>query len=134
MSDQEAEKTSGETGSHSAEISHSAEAASGQVAGSAETAKAADAGTVKASDASAGEPAKAEAEAAKPEISSLPGKVIVMPRGERAWDAGNADAGPEQIEHQGTPGKRRIAAIAANKGIVAGCTSRQRFPDGIIAD
>jgi len=73
-----------------------------------------------ASEASKVEAVKAEAsaqapqpEAAKPEKPQLPGKVIVMSRGDRAWSDHGIHAEPEAAEHQSVFGKRRIAAIAA---------------------
>ena len=67
------------------------------------------------------EPVKAEASAqatqpeATPEKTShVPGKVIVMPRGDRAWTEHDIHVGPEEAAAHGSVfGKRRIAAIAA---------------------
>jgi hypothetical protein len=55
----------------------------------------------------------AQPEAAKPEKPQLPGKVIVMSRGDRAWSDHGIHAKSEAAEHQSVFGKRRIAAIAA---------------------
>src|SRR5271168_3779172 len=138
VSDQAAEQTGGESGSLSAGISHSADTSSEPATASvAETSAAAEAlvsepsmpepsmsepsmfGPV-ASEASKVEAVKAEAsaqapqpEAAKPEKPQLPGKVIVMSRGDRAWSDHGIHAEPEAAEHQSVFGKRRIAAIAA---------------------
>lgn len=68
------------------------------------------------------EPVKAEAsaQATQPEAtpeektSRVPGRVIVMPRGDRAWTEHDIHVGPEEAAaHGGVFGKRRIAAIAA---------------------
>jgi hypothetical protein len=67
------------------------------------------------------EPVKAEASApaSQPETTSgktsaVPGKVIVMSRGERAWTDHDIHVGPEEAAAHGSVfGKRRIAAIAA---------------------
>ena len=62
--------------------------------------------------------AEAGAQAAQPEVaadkvSPIPGKVIVMSRGDRAWADHGIDAEPEAAERQSVFGKRRIAALAA---------------------
>jgi hypothetical protein len=55
-----------------------------------------------------------QAETSSEKISSLPGKVIVMSRDERAWTDHGIHAEPEAAEPRaGVFGKRRIAAIAA---------------------
>jgi hypothetical protein len=72
------------------------------------------------------EPVKAEAtkvelgapatqpEAASEKTPHVPGKVIVMPRGDRAWADHDIHVGPaEAAAHGSVFGKRRIAAIAA---------------------
>jgi hypothetical protein len=68
------------------------------------------------------EATKAEAPAAAPSPKSdaaeadtphLPGKVIVMSSGDRAWADHDASSEPEAAESQGMFGKRRIAALAA---------------------
>ena len=67
------------------------------------------------------EPVKAEASAqatqpeATPEKAShVPGKVIVMPRGDRAWTEHDIHVGPDEAAAHGSVfGKRRIVAIAA---------------------
>jgi hypothetical protein len=57
--------------------------------------------------------AEASAQAAQQEeISSTPGKVIVMSRGDRAWSDHDIHADPEATQAS-VFGKRRIAAIAA---------------------
>jgi hypothetical protein len=67
------------------------------------------------------EPAKAEpsAQATQPEATSekashVTGKVLVMPRGDRAWTDHDIHVGAEEATAHGSVfGKRRIAAIAA---------------------
>jgi hypothetical protein len=136
MSDQEAEQTSGESGSLSAGISHSAGTSSEPAtASAAETSQLVDALVSEPSmpEPSMSEPAapkveavKAEASAQVPQpeasadkISHAPGKVIVMSRGDRAWADHDLHAGPEAAEHQNASGKRRIAAIAAMAALAA---------------
>ena len=133
MSEQVAGPTSGEQGSLNEGISHSAETSSEPVTASATESGAAAEVPVSEpvmSEPSMSEPALPEtpkAEAAKadagattprdePEkdrISNLPGKVIVMSRGERAWADNGIHSGPEVEQQQNLFGKRRIAAIAA---------------------
>jgi hypothetical protein len=62
--------------------------------------------------------AEASTQATKPEaesekISHIPGKVIVMPRGDRNWAGHGSHVEPEMAGHESVFGKRRIAAIAA---------------------
>jgi hypothetical protein len=52
-------------------------------------------------------------DAAEPGAPHLPGKIIVMSSGDRAWADGDAASKPEAGESQGILGKRRIAALAA---------------------
>jgi hypothetical protein len=137
VSDQEAEKIDGETGSLS--VSHSAETPSEPV-----TASAIEAAVVKdtpapegaasepiAPEPSMSEPTLSEAlrieakpesrpEAAPEKPSHTPARVIVMPRGERAWSDRDVhiEAG-EAAAHQGLSGKRRISAIAAVVALAA---------------
>ena len=57
-----------------------------------------------------------EAEAPKAgaaEASRIPGEVIIMSSGDRAWTGNDAASKPEAGESQGMLGKRRIAALAA---------------------
>ena len=58
-------------------------------------------------------------EAAKAEISHTPGKVIVMPRGDRAWADHGIHSEPKAAGHQNVSGKPRIAAIAAVVALAA---------------
>jgi len=107
VSDQEAEKTSGDTGSLSA--SSSAETPAAPVTASADAAKEEAKDASKPAEAA---PTEAKAEASKPETSTLSGKVIVMSRRERGWaDSEHAAADAEAGES--VFGKRRIAALAA---------------------
>ncbi len=63
--------------------------------------------------AEAGAPAS-RPEAANETVLQIPGRVIVMPRGERAWTGPEIHVEPEAVEAAGQRfGKRRIAAIAA---------------------
>ena len=62
--------------------------------------------------------AEASAQAAQPEaadekISQAPGKVIVMPRGDRTWAGHGIHVESEAAGHDSVFGKRRIAAVAA---------------------
>jgi len=139
MSDQAAEPTGGETGSLSAAVSHPADTSNEPAMASAiETSAAADAPVSEPMapepsmsepslvDAAASEIPKAEAsaqaaqpEAANEEISQAPGKeqapgkVIVMPRGDRTWAGHGIHVESETAGHESVFGKRRIAAIAA---------------------
>jgi hypothetical protein len=131
MSDQKAEQPGGEQGSLNLGISPPADTSSEPAAASAAEVTqeashaAAPAEMTAAADASVTEPSTSEApkaeggaqasqpEATKPEVSQLPGRVIVMPRGDRAWADHGIHAEPEAAEQQSVFGKRRIAAIAA---------------------
>jgi hypothetical protein len=143
MSDQEAEHIGGETGSLNAGISHSAGTPGEPVtASAAETSQAAAPVSEPSmpepsmSEPSVFEPAaseepkveavKAEAgasasqpEAATDKISHAPGKVIVMPRGDRTWAGHGVHAEPETAGPESVFGKRRIAAIAAVVALAA---------------
>lgn len=62
------------------------------------------------------EPAKVEAatsEAPKVEPPRIPGKLLIMSPGERAWNGDEADAKPEAVAADGVSGKRRMSAMAA---------------------
>jgi hypothetical protein len=120
------EQTSGEPGSLSAGASsHSADTPIEPVAASEASHASADAkDATKDATETGSEPTATEMavtgksephapEASKPEISQLPGKVIVMSRGDRAWADNDIHAEPEDAEHHGAPGKRRFAAMAA---------------------
>ena len=123
MSDQEAEQTSGETGSLNAGVSHSADKPSEPATGSA--AETSDATATPASETPKIEAPKVEAvkaevsaevtqgEAKREEVSPTSGKVIVMSRGDRGWSDHDIHVEPKATEHQNVFGKRRIAAIAA---------------------
>src|SRR6202000_2688667 len=60
-----------------------------------------------------------EPEATKPEISHTPGKVIVMPRGDRIWADHGINSEPQAAGHPNVSGKPRIAAIAAVVALAA---------------
>ena len=144
MSEQAAGPTSGETGSLNEGISRSVETSSEPATASAtEIGAAAEvpvsepvAAEPSMSEPSLSEPAlpempkaevvKAEAsatapqnETAKDKVSNLPGKVIVMSRGERAWTDNGTHSEPEADAPQSAFGKRRIAAIAAVLALAA---------------
>jgi hypothetical protein len=61
-----------------------------------------------------------KADAPKPDAPRVPGKVLIMSSGDRAW-ANDDAAGPEveSEKSQGMPGKRRIAAMAAVVALAA---------------
>jgi hypothetical protein len=62
------------------------------------------------------EPTKVEAatsEAPKVEPPRIPGKLLIMSPGERAWNGDAADAKPEAVAAEGASGKRRMSAMAA---------------------
>jgi hypothetical protein len=54
-----------------------------------------------------------KSDTAEADTPHLPGKVIVMSSGDRAWADHDAGSEPEAAESQGMFGKRRIAALAA---------------------
>ncbi|MBR1191132.1 hypothetical protein JQ558_19925 [Bradyrhizobium sp. AUGA SZCCT0160] len=67
-------------------------------------------------EAAKAEPAKVEAatsEAPKVESPRIPGKLLIMSPGERAWNGDEADAKPEAVAADGVSGKRRMSAMAA---------------------
>ena len=137
MSEQAAGPTSGEQGSLNEGISHSETSSEPVPASATETGAAVEPPVSEpvASEPSPSEPSlsgpatsettKAEvmkvessaaaqqSEAAQDKISHLPGQVIVMSRGERAWSDNGTHFEPEAEAPQGAFGKRRIAAIAA---------------------
>ncbi|MGA8901814.1 hypothetical protein [Bradyrhizobium sp.] len=133
MSERAAEPTGGEQGSLNLGISPSADTPNEPVtASAAETSPAVDALVSEPSmpepstsepamfEPGASEAAKVEAsakapqpEAAKPKGAQLPGKVIVMSRGGRAWTDSGIHVEPDMAEHESVFGRRRIAAIAA---------------------
>jgi hypothetical protein len=153
VSEHEAGQTSGEVGSLSAGISHSADGVSDTapagvaeaVHGSADAAEKTGAPDMSAADAvsepltseaakadvsaaasqpeaiklEATKPEATEPDATKPDISHTPGKVTIMPRGDRAWADRDGDSEPAAAQHQNVFGKRRIAAIAAVAALAA---------------
>jgi hypothetical protein len=90
----------------------------------------------------ASQPESSKSEAPRPETSQssgkeqAPGKVIVMPRGDRAWTDNDTHSGPEETERHSVFGKRRIAAIAAMvalataAGAVGGALATSAFMRG----
>jgi hypothetical protein len=138
MSDQAAEQLGSEQGSLNLGVSHSGDKPSEPGTASATGATAAEGALLSEpvvsepvapepsmfepalSEVTKVEPVKAEAgaQATQPEataekISHTPGKVIVMPRGDRAWTDQDIHVGPEEAAAHSVFGKRRIAAIAA---------------------
>ena len=141
MSEQQAEPTSGETGSVSAgpAVSNSSDAASQRAAQ--ESLKAESAiespdlvpgqGDVPAEDASKPESEKAESEKAgseeagsgkagaqtadapRPDASRAQGKVLIMSSGDRNWDHKGVEPEAESEPNSGMFGKRRLSALAA---------------------
>jgi hypothetical protein len=67
-------------------------------------------------DAAAHAPNSDTAEADAPHV---PGKIIMMSSGDRAWEDAEAGPQPEASESQGMLGKRRIAALAAVVALAA---------------
>jgi hypothetical protein len=131
VSEQNAEQTSGETGSISVEPAapHSSDALSEPVTASAqepvnEIPDIASPGLVP-EQAAAIEADAPKVEAAKPEAPRAdaprtPGKIMIMSSGDRSWDSDGA--GPEVKSEQhsaGMFGKRRFAAIAAVAALAA---------------
>jgi hypothetical protein len=53
------------------------------------------------------------ADAAEADAPHIPGKIIIMPSGDRAWADHGTSSEPEATESQGMFGTRRIAALAA---------------------
>ena len=128
MSEQEHEQTSGEPGSLSAgpAVLHSSDAPSEPVAASAQEpahgpANVETPGLIPEQGAAAEMPEadapKADAAAHAPNSDAaeahVPGKIIIMSSGDRAWADHDAGSKPEAGESQGMLGKRRIAALAA---------------------
>jgi len=54
-----------------------------------------------------------KAEAAKAEPPRIPGKLLIMSPGDRAWNGHEADAKPEAAASESPSGKRRMSAMAA---------------------
>jgi hypothetical protein len=52
-------------------------------------------------------------DAAKAEAPHIPGKIMIMSSGERAWDSNGVGPGVESEQASGMFGKRRLAALAA---------------------
>jgi hypothetical protein len=166
MSEQAAGPASGEQGSLDLGISHAKDASGTPAAASTAETSAATAAPVSepvvpesskseplladpvATDSPKVEAVKAEAksvEASAPasepqatasKVSQLPGKVIVMSRGDRAWTDSGSRSAPEADEQAGVFGKRRIAAIAAvlalaaASGAVGGALATASFMHG----
>ena len=137
---EQAEQISGEEpGSLSAGNPHSEPNATETAAVGATTSEAHAAEAPKAEvNAAASEPDTSKPEASKPEMSQLPGKVIVMSRGDRAWADNGAQSGPE--DNHGVSGKRRITAMAAvvalatAAGVLGGALATSAFTRGSSSD
>ena len=54
-----------------------------------------------------------KAEAVEAEPPRIPGKLLIMSPGERAWHGDETDAKPEAVAAEGASGKRRMSAMAA---------------------
>jgi hypothetical protein len=134
VSEQQAEQTSGETGSLNAgpAAPHSPDAPAEPVTAAVEAPAtapeaAAEAPKVEApkvemskADAPKAEAAKAEApkvEAPKADAPRVPGKVMIMSSGDRAWDS--KAAGAKADNDEGMFGKRRLSALAAVVALAA---------------
>ena len=126
MSEQQAEPTNGESGSAGPIASNSPDASGEPAMTSLEPSirteapdlvpdrsaaaenPGADAARAGAADAHAPEPDAAEAKAPR-----VPGKIMIVSSGDRAWADNGASPEPEATKSQGMFGKRRIAALAA---------------------
>jgi hypothetical protein len=138
VNDQKAEQTSGETGSVSAgpAVPNASEVQSEPVAASAQE-PTQEPVSVQSPDlvpepAGAAEPAMADApkaDAAKADSSKIdaspadaprmPGKLMIMSSGDRAWDSDRAEPAAESEPSPGMFGKRRISALAAVAALAA---------------
>lgn len=124
MSEQQSEATSGETGSvgpkpAAPDMSAAKEPVTAAQIDSPmlapdqeETSPKPDAPKVEAIKAEAPKVEVASAEA-KVEPPRIPGKLLIMSPGERAWSGDEADAKPEAAPSEASSGKRRISAMAA---------------------
>ena len=123
MSEQQAEPSSGETGSLGAgpAVPPSSDASSEPKAASAsETIESPDLapgqGDAPKADAPKADAPKAEApelDAAKADAPRAPGKLMIMSAADHAGDHENTDPQVESGQADGTPGKRRLSAMAA---------------------
>jgi hypothetical protein len=130
VSEQQPEQSSVETGSVGAgpAVPASSEASSEPVMASASV----ESPALVPEPGAAAAPAKADApkvdapkadapkvEAAKPDAPRVPGKVLVMSSGDRAWGSDRADPKPEAEQNSGMFGKRRVSALAAVVALAA---------------
>jgi len=60
-----------------------------------------------------------QADAAKPDAPRAPGKLMIMSAGGRDWDSNGAAPEAESVQAQGMFGKRRLAAVAAVVALAA---------------
>jgi hypothetical protein len=130
VSEQNAEQTSGESGSLSAgpAVPNSSDAQSQPVAASVQepVKQSPDVGSP---DLAPGQAAAAEvntpkadapnADAPKPDAPRLPGKVMIMSSGDRAFNGNGVGAESESGQSQGVFGKRRLSALAAAVALAA---------------
>jgi hypothetical protein len=164
VSEQQAEQTSGETGSLNAEpvLPVSSDMPSAPVAAAVpETVSAKETpavaspdlvpeqGAAAQADAPKSEAAKPEApkaeapktDAPKPDAPHIPGKVLIMSAGDRSWNS-NDSAGPEAESAQASSmfGKRRLAALAAVvalavlAGAIGGALATAGYSHFVVAD
>jgi hypothetical protein len=128
VSEQQSEATSGETGSvGAAPAAPDMSAAREQLMAAApsliespmlapdqeETSPKADAPKMEAIKAEAPKVEAVKVEAAKAEPPRIPGKLLIMSPGERAWTGNEAAAEPEAATGEAPSGKRRMSAMAA---------------------
>ena len=130
MSEHQAEPASGETGAVSAgPVVPTSSGAPGQSPAAAETPKAASAvespdlvpgqGEAAKADAPNPEAPKVEAPKVEAEAPRAPGKIMIMSAGDRNWDHKGVEPEAESEQAQGTPGNRRLSAMAAVVALAA---------------
>jgi hypothetical protein len=118
VSEQQAEPTSGESGSVGTgpAVPPSSDAPGEPVAASApEKVESPDLapGQGEAGKADAPKGEASELDAAKADAPRSPGKILIMSSGDRNWDHGGVEPETKTEQAQGTPGKRRLSAMAA---------------------
>ena len=131
MSEQQAEQTSGETGSLSAgpAVPNSSDAQGEPVAASAQEPIRSIRPDLVPEQGGAGETAKVDPPRCQADAQRLklprstrprtPGKIMIMSSGDRAWDRNDAGPEPESEPNSGMFGKRRLAALAAVVALAA---------------
>jgi hypothetical protein len=115
VSEQNAEQTSGGSGSLSAgpAVPNSPDAQGEPVAASAQETPDVDLPKPVSEPGEAPKLDGPKAEAASADATRTPGKIMVISSGDRAWDSGEAAAEPASEQSQGMFGKRRLSALAA---------------------